>query len=72
MYPLNSETLQALGVARSGRKVELPLYLLKRVEPCYVNGLRVNLVVDTSPAFQYMATVILQVVDPPQFIRFVI
>ncbi len=71
MYPLNVETLQALGVARSGTEVELPLYVLKRVDPSYLNGVRVYLVTDTSPSFQYLASIILQIVDPSKFLRFV-
>ncbi len=70
MYPLNNETLQALGVARSGSEVELPLYVLKRVDHSYLNGVRVQLVTDTSPSFQYLASILLQIVDPSQFLRY--
>ncbi len=69
MYPLNVETLQALGVARSGSEVQLPLYVLKRVDPSYHNGVRVHLVTDTSPSFRYLASILLQIVDPSAFSR---
>jgi hypothetical protein len=69
MYPLSSETLHALGVARSGGVVELPLYVRKRADSFYHDGQRLYFITDTSASFQYLASVLLQIVDFSKFIR---
>jgi hypothetical protein len=69
MRPLNPDTLTAIGVAMSGSPVEVPLYILKRVESCNIEGRRMYLVFDNPASFKYLATVLLQIVDLQKFLE---
>ncbi len=70
MVFLNQETLSAIGFVSTGVPVQVPLYILQRVETCYFNDVPIHLVYRQPPSLKNLSEIILQIVDYPKFLRY--
>ena len=71
MPELDESVLRALGVALSGYEVPIPLYLRRRMTPYSENGLNLHRAQPIPLSEQYLASIVLQIVDIVRFQRWV-